>query len=98
MSEPILFGDVCMKDSEELRDIAEYFESRGKPMQGEFLRNVAARHEVLAGAYSTANTTRNAAFDFFAWFNKTYPTAPSNHHEHPWCVLGSLMLERDTVA
>lgn len=54
MNEPVLFGDVCMKDAEELRDIAEYFETRGKPLQGEFLRKVADRHEVLAGAYTTA--------------------------------------------
>lgn len=51
---PVLFGDVCRADADELRDIAEYFEKRGKPMQGEFLRKVADRHEVLAGAYSSA--------------------------------------------
>lgn len=54
MSEPVLFGDVCRADAEELRDIAQYFETRGKPLQGEFLRKVADRHEVLAGAYATA--------------------------------------------
>lgn len=54
MSKPVLFSDVCMNDAQELRDIAEYFEARGKPMQGEFLRKVADRHEVLAGAYATA--------------------------------------------
>lgn len=55
MNEPVLFGDVCRADADELRDIAEYFEKRGKTMQGEFLRKVAERHEVLAGAYSTAS-------------------------------------------
>lgn len=52
---PILFSDVCADDAAELRDIAEYFEKRGKPLQGEFLRKVADRHEVLAGAYATAS-------------------------------------------
>ena len=51
---PILFGDVIDADCAELRDIAEWFEKRGKPMQGEFLRKVALRHEVIAGAYATA--------------------------------------------
>lgn len=55
---PILFGDVCASDAEELRDIAAYFEKRGKPLQGKFLRKVADRHEVLAGAYTTASERR----------------------------------------
>lgn len=54
MSEPVLIGDVVAADCAELRDIAEWFESRGKPMHGEFLRKVSDRHEVLAGAYATA--------------------------------------------
>lgn len=32
-----------------------------------------------------------ASSAFFSWFNKNYPLAPSNHHEHPWCALGSLL-------
>lgn len=54
MSEPVLFGDVCMKDAEELRDIASYFDSRGKKPNGDFLRAVADRHEILAGAYQSS--------------------------------------------
>lgn len=54
MSEPVLFGDLCMKDAEELRDIAAYFDSRGKKPNGDFLRVVADRHEVLAGAYQSS--------------------------------------------
>ena len=53
---PILIGDIVAADCAELRDIAEWFESHGKPMQGEFLRKVADRHEVIFGAYWTATT------------------------------------------
>ena len=56
MSEPVLFGDVCMKDAEELRDIAAYFDIRGKKPNGDFLREVANRHEILAGAYQSSTT------------------------------------------
>ena len=57
---PILIGDVVAADCAELRDIAEWFESRGKSMQGEFLRKVADRHEVLFGAYWTATTKESS--------------------------------------
>ena len=60
MSEPVLIGDVVAADCAELRDIAEWFESRGKPMQGEFLRKVADRHEVIWGAYWTATTKESS--------------------------------------
>ena len=46
---PILIGDVVAADCAELRDIAWWFESHGKPMQGDFLRKVADRHEVFSG-------------------------------------------------
>ena len=51
---PVLIGDVVEADCAELRDIAAWFESRGNPMQGEFLRKVADRYEVIFGAYWTA--------------------------------------------
>lgn len=56
MSEPVLFGDVCQKDADELRDIAKYFDQLGKKDNGDFLRAVASRHEVLAGAYQASST------------------------------------------
>lgn len=28
------------------------------------------------------------SFEFFSWFNKTYPN-PSTNPDHPWCKLGS---------
>ena len=45
---------VCMKDAEELREIAAYFDALGKKLNGELLRAVANRHEILAGAYRTS--------------------------------------------
>lgn len=57
---PILIGDVVDSDCAELREIAEWFESHGKPMQGEFLRKVADRHEVVFGAYWTATTKESS--------------------------------------
>ncbi len=51
---PVLIGDVVEADCAELRDIAAWFESRGKPMQGEFLRKVADRYDVIFSAYWTA--------------------------------------------
>lgn len=57
---PILIGDVVDADCAELREIAEWFESRGMPMQGKFLRKVADRHEVIFGAYWTATTKENS--------------------------------------
>ena len=57
---PILIGDVVEADCAELRDMAGWFESRGKPMQGEFLRKVADRHEVIFGVYWTATTKKNS--------------------------------------
>ena len=57
---PVLIGDVVEADCSELRDIAEWFESRGKPLQGEFLRNVADRHEVIFGAYWTATAKESS--------------------------------------
>lgn len=94
MSEPVLFGDVCMKDAEELRDIAAYFDSRGKKPNGDFLREVANRHEILAGAYATASSVRDAARAFFAWANKTWPN-PGRNENHPWNRLGVALSPHD---
>lgn len=41
-------------DCYELRDIAEWFDLHGKKSNGDFLRHMATRHEVLFGAYETA--------------------------------------------
>lgn len=51
MSKPVLIGDVVDADVAELRDIAKWFDERGKPMQSAFLRDVANRYEVVFGAY-----------------------------------------------
>lgn len=52
----VLFCDVCIADAAALRDMAAYIESMGKKESGKFLRSVADRHEVLAGAYQTSIT------------------------------------------
>lgn len=57
---PTLICDVVAADCAELRDIAEWFESRGKPMQGEFLRMVADRHEGIFGAYWAATINESS--------------------------------------
>ena len=46
--------EQCSTDADELREIAEYFDARYKTTNGNFLRAVATRHEVLASAYNTA--------------------------------------------
>lgn len=51
---PSIF-DVCMKDAAELRDIAAHFDAIGKKLNGDFLREVANRHEILAGAYQSSS-------------------------------------------
>lgn len=49
-SEVIL--DKVEQDCDELREIAEWFDGAGKDTNGKFLRDVASRYEVVAGAYS----------------------------------------------
>ncbi len=49
------FVDVCMKDAEELREIAAHFDAIGKKSNGDFLREVANRHEILSGAYQSSS-------------------------------------------
>jgi hypothetical protein len=44
-----------MKDAEELREIAAHFDALGKKSNGDFLREVANRHEILAGAYQSSS-------------------------------------------
>lgn len=53
---PMTFVGVCMKDAEELREIAAHFDALGKKSNGDFLREVANRHEILAGAYQSSST------------------------------------------
>ena len=50
----MMFVDVCMKDAEELREIAAQFDALGKKSNADLLREVANRHEILAGAYMTS--------------------------------------------
>ena len=50
----MMFVDACMKDAEELREIAAHFDALGKKSNADFLREVANRHEILAGAYQTS--------------------------------------------
>lgn len=38
---------------------------------------------------------RDAAAEFFSWFNRTYP-APSTHEDHPWCRLGLVLYSSPT--
>ena len=56
MGTPVLSVDVCIADAAGLRDMAAYLDSMGKKESGKFLRSVADRHEVLAGAYQTSIT------------------------------------------
>ena len=90
MSAIVPISELCRKDVEELRDIAEWFDKRGDSLNGDFLRAVATRYEVLAGAYSTASKVRSAASNFFAWANKTWPN-PCGNDSHPWNVLGKAL-------
>lgn len=46
--------DRCRADADELREIADYFALKGDKENAAFLRQVASRHEVLAGAYVAA--------------------------------------------
>lgn len=47
--------DACMKDADELREIAAHFDAHGKKSNGDFLREVANRHEILARAYQSSS-------------------------------------------
>lgn len=51
-----MFVDVCLKDAEELREIAAHFDALWDEVKGDFLREVANRHEILAGAYQSSST------------------------------------------
>ena len=42
-------------DAKELRDMAGYFDQRGIKSNGDFLRNVANKIEILWGAYNGAD-------------------------------------------
>ena len=58
----MMFVDTCMKDAEELREIAAQFDALGKKLNGDFLREVANRHEILAGAYMTSTARYESEF------------------------------------
>lgn len=59
---PMTFVGVCMKDAEELREIAAHFDALGKKLNGHFLREVANRHEILAEAYLTSTVRYEREF------------------------------------
>ena len=49
------FIEMCMKDAEKLRELAAYYDALGVKPNGDFLREVANRHEILAGAYRSSS-------------------------------------------
>ncbi|MCY1384153.1 hypothetical protein D9M69_723690 [compost metagenome] len=51
---PCFIRSVVEMDCYELRDIAEWFDLQGKKSNGDFLRSMATRHEILFGAYEKA--------------------------------------------
>lgn len=56
MNAPVLIGDIVDADVRKLREIADYFDQRGNKSNGDLMRAVASRHEVLFGAYWTATS------------------------------------------
>ncbi len=79
-------------DVAELNDIADWMDALGKRDNGQHLRKIANKLEILAGAYSTASKIRGAAVDFFSWANRTWPN-PGGNEDHPWNKLGLLLGE-----
>jgi hypothetical protein len=75
---------IVADDVHELHDLADWLEAKGRRETAAWLRSLASRYEVVAGAN---NTARHYASAFFGWFNKHYPE-PSSHDNHPWCRLG----------
>lgn len=53
---PALIDAEVEADCAELRDIAEWFDRQGKKPNGDFLRSLAHRHKILAGAYRSSTT------------------------------------------
>lgn len=51
----MILVDVCLKDAEKLRELAAYFDSLWVKSNGDFLRDVANRHEFLARAYLSSS-------------------------------------------
>jgi hypothetical protein len=62
---------------DELREVADWFRLRGLDENAALLGHVA--HAVQCAA------------NFFAWYNKHYPS-PSSHPLHPWCALGASLI------
>lgn len=50
----MMFVDMCMTGAEKLREIAAQFDALGQRENADCLRDVADRHEILAGAYMTS--------------------------------------------
>lgn len=58
---------------DELREVADWLRAQGKSDNAKFIDGAAQ--------------SLQAAGDFFAWFNKSYPQ-PSSNELHPWSRLG----------
>ncbi|WP_439684819.1 hypothetical protein MNJPNG_04755 [Cupriavidus oxalaticus] len=61
--QPCFIRSVVEMDCYELRDMADWFDQQGKKSNGDFLRSMATRHEILFGAYETANGRAAAPHD-----------------------------------
>lgn len=51
----MMIVDVCLKDVEKLRELAAHYDALGVKANGDFLREVANRYEILAGAYQSSS-------------------------------------------
>lgn len=61
---------------DELREVSDWFRLRGLDENAALLDHAA--HALQCAA------------NFFAWYNKHYPS-PSSYPLHPWCILGALL-------
>jgi hypothetical protein len=77
------FDSAVERDAQDMRETADLLDRLKYHENALWLRRVAARHEVIAGAYRTADAARAAACDFFAWFNRHYPV-PSTNESHEY--------------
>jgi len=77
------FDSAVERDAEDMRETADLLDRLKYHENALWLRRVATRHEVIAGAYRTADAARKAAGDFFAWFNRHYPP-PSTNEAHEY--------------
>lgn len=57
----------------------------------------SVKRQVEMAANGSDSDLLNAARAFFAWYNRTHPTQPSNNPDHPWCKLGSALAALDAA-